>query len=134
MPSRNGVQRSTAGVIRYSMGKKIIIIFINLTGKNRGLSGLKNIWPVIMTGDLLSVILSLVGSSSRHFTVLSRDANPWRSKIWRLPFLHLPPPPQQIEPAPNGNDLGHHTSYMKYILSKFAIIILLLEIIFVSDY
>ena len=59
MPSRNGVQRSTAGVIRYSMGKKIIIIFINLTGKNRGLSGLKNIWPVIMTGDLLSVILSL---------------------------------------------------------------------------
>ena len=30
-----------------------------LTGQNRGLSGLKNIWPVIMTGDLLSVILSL---------------------------------------------------------------------------
>ena len=38
---------------------KKIIIFINLTGQNRGLSGLKNIWPVIMTGDLLSVILSL---------------------------------------------------------------------------
>ena len=30
-----------------------------MTGQNRGLSGLKNIWPVIMTGDLLSVILSL---------------------------------------------------------------------------
>ena len=29
-----------------------------MTGQNRGLSGLKNIWPVIMTGDLLSVILS----------------------------------------------------------------------------
>ena len=41
------------------MGKKIIIIFIYLTGQNRGLSGLKNIWPVIMTGDLLFVILSL---------------------------------------------------------------------------
>ena len=41
------------------MGKKIIIIFINLTGQNRGLSGLKSIWPVIMTGDLLSIILSL---------------------------------------------------------------------------
>ena len=27
-----------------------------LTGQNRGLSGLKNNWPVIMTGDLLSVI------------------------------------------------------------------------------
>ena len=31
-----------------------------------------------------------------------------------------PPPPQQIDPAPNGNDLGHYMkSYMKYILSKF---------------
>ena len=30
-----------------------------MTGQNRGLSGLKNIWLVIMTGDLLSVILSL---------------------------------------------------------------------------
>ena len=49
----------TASVIRYSMGNKVIIIFINLTGQNRSLSGLKNIWPVIMTGDLLSVILSL---------------------------------------------------------------------------
>ena len=29
-----------------------------LTGQNWGLSGLKNIWPVIMTGDLLSVIFS----------------------------------------------------------------------------
>ena len=28
------------------------------TSQNRGLSGLKNIWPVIMTGDLLSVIFS----------------------------------------------------------------------------
>ena len=52
-------QCRTASVIRYSMGNKVIIIFINLTGQNRGLSGLKNIWPVIMTGDLLSVILSL---------------------------------------------------------------------------
>ena len=29
-----------------------------LTGQNRGLSGLQNIWPVITTGDLLSVIFS----------------------------------------------------------------------------
>ena len=29
-----------------------------LTSQNRGLSGLKSIWPVMMTGDLLSVILS----------------------------------------------------------------------------
>ena len=35
------------------------MLFIYLTGQNQGLSRLKNIWPVIMTGDLLSVILSL---------------------------------------------------------------------------
>ena len=36
--------------------KKNSILY--LTDQNRGLSGLKNIWPVIMTGDLLSVIFS----------------------------------------------------------------------------
>ena len=41
-------------------------------------------------------------------------------------FLTIRPLPQQIDPAPNGNDLGHHMkSYMKYILSNFAIIVLL---------
>ena len=57
------------------MGKKVIIIFINLTGQNRGLSGLKNIWPVIMTSDRLSVILSLDdgnGSENVTFKVNSR--------------------------------------------------------------
>ena len=45
-----------------------------------------------------------------------------------------PPPPEEIDPAPKGNDLGHYmTSYMMYILSKFEIIVLMLEIIFVSD-
>ena len=29
-----------------------------LTGQNQGLSGLKNIWRVIMTGDSLSIIFS----------------------------------------------------------------------------
>ena len=42
-------------IIRYSLGKKDYSI-LYLTGQNRGLSGLKNIWPVIMTGDLLFVI------------------------------------------------------------------------------
>ena len=36
------------------------MLFIYLTGQNRDLSRLKNIWPVIMTGELLSIILSLV--------------------------------------------------------------------------
>ena len=45
------------------------------------------------------------------------------------------PPHQQIDPAPNGNNLGHYMkSYMKYMLSKSTIIILMPEIIFVSDY
>ena len=52
------------------MGKKVIIIFINLTGQNRGLSGLKNIWPVIMTVDMLSVILSLGRTNSFKYEKL----------------------------------------------------------------
>ena len=57
-------------------------------------------------------------------------------------FLHYPPgisttpPPKKkkIDPAPNGNDLGHYmASYMMYVLSKFEIIVLMLEIIFVND-
>ena len=53
-----------------------------------------------------------------------RDANLWRPKIGRLSFFYFPPgisttPPRRIDPAPNGNDLGHDmTSYMMYILSK----------------
>ena len=53
-------------------------------------------------------------------------------------FFHPPPefqqtPPRKIDPAPNGNDLGHYMkSYMMYILSKFEIIVLMLEIIFVN--
>ena len=43
-------------------------------------------------------------------------------------------PPRQIDIAPNGNDLGHYmNSYMKRILSNFAIIVLMPEIIFVND-
>ena len=48
-------------------------------------------------------------------------------------FLHYPPPGASTKP-PNGNDLGHYmTSYMMYIPSKFEIIVLMLEIIFVND-
>ena len=62
-----------------------------------------------------------------------RYANLWRPKIGRLSLFHYPPP-WKIDPAPNGNNLGHYmTSYMMYILSKFEIIILMLEIIFVND-
>ena len=74
---------------------------------------------------------------------ISRDANLWRLKIGRLSSFSLPlppefprppPPPHKIDPAPNGHDLGHYmTSYMMYILSKFEIIVLMLEIIFVND-
>ena len=49
-------------------------------------------------------------------------------------FKETPPPKRKIDPAPNGNDLGHYmTSYMMYTLSKFEIIVLMLEIIVVND-
>ena len=71
-----------------------------------------------------------------------RDANLWKPKIGRLSFFHYPPQnfnetfpaPRKIDPAPNGNDLRHYMmSYVMYILSKFEIIVLMLEIIFVND-
>ena len=36
------------------------LLFVYLTGQNWGLSRLKNMWQVIMTGDVLSVILNIV--------------------------------------------------------------------------
>ena len=71
-----------------------------------------------------------------EYTIKNRDANLWRPKIGETVLFSLPPPPapRKIDPAPNGNDLEHYmTSYMMYILSKFEIIILMLEIIFVND-
>ena len=58
----------------------------------------------------------------------------WRSKIWRLSLFYYPHPPEfqqtpflrQIDPAPNGNGLGHQMkSYMNCILLKFAIMVLM---------
>ena len=79
----------------------------------------------------------------RYFTNADRNnlypempTSVWRPKIRRLSFFHYPssPPPRKIDPAPNGNDLRHYmTSYMMHILSKFEIIVLMLEIIFVND-
>ena len=36
------------------------LLFVYLTGQNWGLSRLKNMWQVIMSGDVLSVILNIV--------------------------------------------------------------------------
>ena len=53
------------------------------------------------------------------------------------PNFNETPPPRRIDPAPNGyngNDSGPYmTSYMIYILSKFEIMVLMLEIIFIND-
>ena len=54
----SALQRSIASIIQYSIGKKKHYSIHYLTGQNQGLSGQKNIWPVIRTSDLLSVILS----------------------------------------------------------------------------
>ena len=89
---------------------------------------------VIIRG--LGQFVLIVGVVDVHVggTVLikSRDANLWRPKIGRLFFsLPRPPPPhwnfndsppRKIDPAPNGNDLGHynydvlhdlHTTYVQ---------------------
>ena len=46
-----------------------------MTGQNWGLSGIKNIWPVIRTGDLLSDILSPAFLSSGPATKLYFHVN-----------------------------------------------------------
>ena len=66
-----------------------------------------------------------------HILAMPRDANFWGSKMWRLPVFYPPPPP----PCPycSGN-LGHYIkSCINYILSKCSIIVLMQDIIFVSD-
>ena len=66
--------------------KKIISIHY-LTGQNRGLSGLKNIWPVIMTGNLLSVICS-----PEYYTALEKFTASYNKLLWKaktvLKVLH----------------------------------------------
>ena len=50
----------------------------------------------------------------------SGDLKSWDSLFFTIPrnFNRLHPP-WQIDPAPNGNDLGHYKkSYMKYIISR----------------
>ena len=63
----SALQRSIAGTIRYSMRQKKYYSIHYLTGENRGLSVLNNIWPVIRTGDLLSVILRPAVMHSLNF-------------------------------------------------------------------
>ena len=76
----------------------------------------------------------------RHTLCICRDANLWKSKMWRLSLFALPPPPSNIndQPSPDpdpltlpisGNCLGHYMkSYMRYRPSQFTSMI-----IFVSD-
>ena len=48
-----------------------------LTSQNQGLSGLKNIWPVIMSGDLLSVLFSALCQ-------WWAEANNWSARHWQI--------------------------------------------------
>ena len=66
----NAPQQSIASIIRCSIRQKKIYYSI-LTGQNWGLSGLKNIWPVIRTGDLLSVILSRIFEGENAWPALT---------------------------------------------------------------
>ena len=85
----------------------------------------------------------------RHTVCICRDANLWKSQIWRLSLLHYPPSPRismtnhpppltptllisTIRSSPYlsyGNGLGHYMkSHRRYRPSQFAVMI-----IFVSD-
>ena len=50
----------------------------------------------------------------------SGDLKSWDSLFFTTPWnFNRPHPPWQIDPASNGNDLGHYKkSYMKYIISR----------------
>ena len=59
----------------------------------------------------------------RHAICICRDASLWKSKMWRLSFFGLPPPPPPRISVTNhpltlpisGNCLGHYMkSYMRY--------------------
>ena len=77
----------------------------------------------------------------RHTLCICRDANLWKSKMWRLSLLHYPPPPPPRISMTNHpltltltlpiswNCLGHYMkSYMGYRPSQFTSMI-----IFVSN-
>ena len=76
----------------------------------------------------------------RHAICICRDASLWKSKMWRLSFFALPPPPPRISVTNHpltltltlpisGNCLGHYMkSYMRYRPLQFTSMI-----IFVSD-
>ena len=96
----NAVQWSIASVIQYSIGKKKIIVFIIWPAKIGVLvSGLTNIWPVIMTGDLLSVILS-PGNEQKGVLIA------------RIPFLSPQSPPfSPYLPIPKPVRAKHRTDH-----------------------
>ena len=63
-----------------------------LTGQNRGLSGLKNIWPVIMTGDLLSVVRemgSLAQSSNLQNCIKRTNKIPEYARDFKKEWLTI---------------------------------------------
>ena len=112
----------------------------------------KNIWAVFW-GDAIFPPFSVgypscSGLPSHHvkfYSLISEMPTSGDLKSGDCLFFTTPPPrnfnetppPRRIDPVPNGyngNDSGPYmTSYMMYILSKFEIIVLMLEIIFVND-
>ena len=94
----------------------------------------KSNWHNLFVNDVTRTS-QIVNPAARHFLFNSplskhRKYNPEMPTsgdlksgdcLFLLPprnFNH--PPPRKIDPAPNGNDLGHYmTSYMMYLLSKF---------------
>ena len=65
-------------------------------------------------------------ASMQHFTLTLMTTEMPTSRDLKSGdcLLFHNPPPEEIDPAPKGSDLGHYmTSYMMNILSKFEIIV-----------
>ena len=85
--------------------------------------------------ELLDLLIFLSkGNNWLNFVVIKQSKEFMKGRDLALYHVTYSNVILQIDPAPNVNDLGHYMkSYKKYILSKFAIIVLLPQIIFYSD-
>ena len=75
-----------------------------------------------------------LGKTSSIMPCLIYSEMPTSGDLKSGDWLFFTTPPEFQRPPPKWNDLGHYMmSYMMYTLSKFEIIVLMLEIIFVND-
>ena len=115
-------QRSTASVIQYSVFR-------------RGLSGLKNIWPVIMTGIPLSIILSPGWLSSGCLPHKSNQLEPFsvspkifvQVNLRRSPYLGQEGPNTNVQRQTGFANFIDEWSQFDFCFTNFGVILEYLE-------